>query len=134
MGRVLTYVLLLIVALAAGFYFYQRNILPIAVTAADLEKGGNFSAEERGTLKTACAQRIKKDTDTVCGCIADKVASDFSRFDRLLITASFQERLSDIVALTKGLVQSGVPADKIQSAEEGNKARVKEMLKACNAE
>ena len=134
MGRFLTFILLAVVVLGAGFYFYQRNILAVPVTASDLDKGGSFSADERATLKTACAARVKKDSDTVCSCIADKAATDLSRFDRMVITASFQERLSDVVALTKGLVQSGIPAEKVKLAEDGSKARMKDMLKTCNAE
>ena len=134
MRRLLTALLLAIAVLAIGFYFYQRNIVAVPVTAADLEKGGAYSADERSTLKTACAARVKKDSDAICGCITDKVATEFSRFDRLVITASFQEKLADIVALTKGLVQSGIPAEKVKSAEDGSKARMKDMLKACKAE
>ena len=134
MRRVLTVLVLAIVALSAAFYFYQRNIQAVPVTAADLEKGGTYSAEERASLTSACTARIKKDGEKVCGCITDKVATEFSRFDRMLITATFQEKLSDIVAITKGLVQSGIPVDKVKSAEEGGKARMKDMMKTCNAE
>ena len=130
----LTVLVLAIVALSAAFYFYQRNIQAVSVTAADLEKGGTYSAEERASLTSACTARIKKDGEKVCGCITDKVATEFSRFDRMLITATFQEKLSDIVAITKGLVQSGIPVDKVNSAEEGGKARMKDMMKTCNAE
>ena len=77
MVRFLTIVLLLLVLLGVGFYFYQRNIAAVPVTAADLEKGG-ATAAERTALTTACAARIKKDRDKVCGCIAgDKFASQF---------------------------------------------------------
>ena len=134
MGRFLSYVLLAIVVLAGGFYLYQRNIVAVPVSASDLEKGGSFSPDERAALTSACSARFKKDTDKVCGCIADKSATDFSRFDRIVITASLQEKLSDIVAITKGLIASGIPSDKVKAAEDGSKTRVKEMLKTCNAE
>ena len=134
MRRVLTFLVLAIVVLGTSFYFYQRTIQAVPVTGADLEKGGNYSAEERASLTSACTARIKKDGEKVCGCITDKVATEFSRFDRMLITATFQEKLSDIVAITKGLVQSGIPVDKVKSAEEGGKARMKDMMKTCNAE
>ena len=134
MGKLLRFLLLALVLLGGGFYLYQRNIAPVAVTVADLEKGGSFSADERAALKAACGLRVKKDGDMVCGCIADKAATDVSRFDRMVITASFQEKLSDIVGLTKGLVASGIPADKVKTAEDGAKARVKDIMKSCNAE
>lgn len=133
MGRLLKFLLLVVVLLGAALYFYQRNIAAVPVSAADIEKGGSFSAEERSTLKTACVARIKKDGEKVCGCIADKAASEISRFDRLVMTAGFQEKLADVVALTKGLVQSGIPIEKVKAAEDGSKTRVKEILKTCNA-
>lgn len=132
MGRFLTYLLLIIIAIGAGFYFYQRNITPLAVTAADIEKGGSFSADERATLVNACTARAKQDGAKVCGCIADKAATDLSRFDRLVMTASFQQKLSDIVAAGKGLIASGIPAEKIKAAEEGSKVRMKDIMKTCN--
>ena len=52
----------------------------------------------------------------------------------MIITASLQEKLSDIVGLTKGLIESGIPAAKVKEAEDGSKVKVKEMLKTCNAE
>lgn len=134
MGRILSYLLLAIVALGAMFYVYQRNITPIGVTAADLEKGGSFSSEERSALVAACTARAKQDAAKVCGCVADKVATDLSRFDRIVLTATFQEKLSDVVAAGKGLIASGLPADRIKAAEDGSKVRMKDILKTCNLE
>ena len=133
MRRLISFLVLALVVIGVSFYFYQRNIQAVPVSASDLEKGGSFSSGERAALMTACASRIKQDTDKKCGCIAGKVATEFSRFDRMMITASFQERLSDVVGITKGLVQSGIPVDKVKAAEEGNKIRLKEMLKNCEA-
>ena len=134
MGRLLKFLLLALVVLGIAFYFYQKNIPAAPVTAGDLEKGGNFSADERTTLVTACSARIKKDGEKVCGCIADKVASQFSRFDRQMMTATFQEKLADVVGLTKGLVSSGIPIETVKAAEDGAKGRIKDMMKTCNAE
>ena len=132
MGRFLTYLFLAIIALGAGFYFYQRNITPLTVTTADIEKGGSFPAEERTALVNACTTRAKQDGPKVCGCIADKAATELSRFDRLVMTATFQQKLSDIVAAGKGLIASGIPAEKIKTAEDGSKARMKDIMKTCN--
>ena len=134
MRRLLTLLLLAIIMIGTAFYLYQRNIPAGAVTSADIEKGGTYSAEERAALVSACQARTKKDGEKVCGCISDKVATEFSRFDRMVITATFQEKLSDIVAVTKGLVQSGIPAEKVKAAEDGSKGRIKELFKSCNAE
>lgn len=132
MGRFLTYLFLAIIALGAGFYFYQRNITPIAVTVADIEKGGSFSAQERADLVNACSARAKQDSAKVCGCIADRAATDLSRFDRIVMTASFEQKLSGIVAAGKGLVASGIPAEKIKAAEDGSKVRMKDIMNSCN--
>jgi len=134
MGRFLTYLLLALIALGIGFYFYQKNIVAVPVTMGDLEKGGVFTDGDRTALVSACTSRIKKDGDKVCACIADKVATQFTRFDRMVMTATFQEKFADIVALTKGLVTSGIPADTVKTAEDGAKTRIKDMMKTCNAE
>ncbi|MEQ1697360.1 MAG: hypothetical protein ABL901_16125 [Hyphomicrobiaceae bacterium] len=132
MGRFLTYLFLVIIALGAGFYFYQRNITAIPVTTADIEKGGSFSAAERAALVSACTTRTKQDGETICGCIADKAGTELSRFDRIVMTASFEQKLSGIVAAGKGLVASGIPAEKIKTAEDGSKVRMKDIMKTCN--
>lgn len=134
MGRFLSFVLLLLVLSGVAFYFYQRNIAPVPITAADLEKGGSFSPAERDSMKSACVAAVKKDGDKVCGCIADKAGADVSRFDRLVMTATFQHKMADVVALSKGLVNSGIPADKVKAAEDGSRQRVRDIMKSCNAE
>ncbi len=132
MRRFLTYLILAIIALGAGFYFYQRDITPIKVTAADLEKGGSFPPEERAALVAACTIQAEVNGEKVCGCIADKAGTELSRFDRLVMTATFRQKLAEIVAAGKGLVASGIPAEKIKTAEDGSKARMKDIMKFCN--
>lgn len=132
MMRFLTYFLLAIIALGAGFYMYQRNITPLTVTVADIEKGGSFSTEERAALVSACTGRAKQDGEKVCACIADKSGTELSRFDRMVMIASFQQKFADIVAAGKGLIASGIPAEKIKAAEDGSKQRMKDIMKTCN--
>jgi hypothetical protein len=132
MGRILRYLLLAVVVLGVAFYFYQRNIVAIPVSTADLAAGGAYSDADKTTLKTACAALIKKDTDTVCGCVTDK-AGAFSPFERKLITAAFQEKLSDVVALTKGMIASGIPADQMKAAEEAGRKHLTELRTSCKA-
>ena len=132
MGRILRYLLLAIVVLGVAFYLYQRNIAAVPLSAADLEKGGAFSDTDKSALKTACAALIKKDSDKVCGCIIDKAAG-YSHFDRMVMTATFQEKLSDIVGLTKGLIDSGLPADTIKAAEAASKQHFTELRTTCGA-
>lgn len=134
MGRFLGFLLLVLVLAGVAFYFYQRNIVAVPVTAADLDKGGSFPPAERDTMKSACVTAMKKDPEKVCGCITDKAATEISRFDRLVMTATFQHRLSDMVALSKGLVNSGIPAEKVRASEDSAKTRVRDILKSCDAE
>jgi hypothetical protein len=131
MRRILMYLVLALIVLGVGFYLYQRNIAPIPVSAADLEKGGAFSDAEKSALAAACAATIKKDTDKVCGCITDKAASGLSRFERMMATASFQGKVSDLVGITKGLIDSGIPADKVKAAESDAKTRFTDLTKTC---
>ena len=85
-------------------------------------------------MTAACAAVIKKDSDKVCGCIADKAATEFSRYDRMMMTASFRMKPSEAISQVKGLLASGIPADKVKAAEDGAPTRIKDMLKGCNAE
>jgi hypothetical protein len=125
------FLVLAIIAIGVAFYLYQRNIAPIPVTAADLDKGGSFSDAEKAALTSACSGAIKKDTDKVCGCLVDKAGTDLSRYERMMMTATFQAKLSDLVAIGKGLIDSGVPADKVKAAEQDGKQRLSDISKAC---
>jgi hypothetical protein len=132
MGRFLLWVLLAVIVLVGGFWYYQRNIAAIPVTAADLDKGGSYSDTDRVALRTACANLIKKDTDKVCGCIADK-AGEASRYQRMVMTAIFQEKPSDLVGLAKGLIAAGVSSDKMTAAENDAKQLHQDMKASCGA-
>ena len=132
MGRFLRWLLVALVVAGVAFYFYQRNIAAVPVAASDLETGGTFTDDEKSALKTACVNLIKKDSDKVCGCITDKAAA-FSHFDRMVMTATFQEKVSDIVGITKGLIASGIPADKIKAAEEAGKQHFSDLKTTCGA-
>jgi len=132
MGRFLLWLLLAVVVIGAGFYFYQRNIAAIPVTAADLEKGGSYSDADRSAIRTACANLIKKDTDKVCGCIADK-AGEATRYQRMVITAIFQEKPADLVGLAKGLIASGIAPDKMKAAEDSARQLHQDMKASCGA-
>lgn len=131
MRRVLIFLLLAIIVIGVGFYFYQRNIAPIPVASADLDKGGAFSDAEKATLTSACTAAVKKDTDKACSCVVQKAATDLSRFERMIATATLQGKVSDIVGLTKGLIDSGIPSDRMKSAEADAKTRITDLTKAC---
>jgi hypothetical protein len=131
LGRIL--LILLALFLVLGFFGYRwvARIEPMAMTAADLDKGGNFSAEEKSAFTAACTARIKKDADKTCACLADKAATEFSRFERLAMTASFEVSPAKMVAVVKGLVDAGVPKDKVEAVRDGSKERIKGLMKSC---
>lgn len=85
-GRILLGLLALLLVLGFFGYRWAAKIEPTAMTAADLDKGGDFSAEEKSAFTASCTTRIKKDADKTCGCLADKAATEFSRFERLTMT------------------------------------------------
>ena len=130
-GRILLGLLALLLLLGFFGYRWAAKIGPTAMTAADLDKGGNFSAEEKSAFIAACTTRIKKDADTTCGCLADKAATEFSRFERLTMMASLEGSPAKIVAIVKGLIDAGVPKDKIEAVRDGSKERVKDLMKSC---
>ena len=132
-GRI--FLILLAVVLALGFFGYRwaAKIQPTAMTAADLEKGGTFSEEEKSAFTAACATRIKKDADKTCGCLADKAATEFSRFERLTMTASFEASPAKMVAIVKGLADAGVPKDKLEAVRDGSKERINGLMKSCGS-
>ncbi len=134
MARLVKLMLLATVVMGAAFYIHLRNIAALPVALADLDKGGAFSAEERSTLKAACVARTRTDAERACGCLVDKAGSELSRFDRMVMTATFQQRLADVVALSRGLSQSGVARAQLKSVETDSRARVRDVMKACNAE
>lgn len=133
MARLAKLMLLATVVLGAVFFYYVRNVTAVPLTAADLDRGGRYTTEERATLKSACVAQTQKDAEQVCGCVVDKAATDVSRFDRLVLTATYRQKLADVVALSKGLAESGIARAKVKAAEDESRARVRDMLKACNA-
>lgn len=134
MGRFLTFLLLAVIAIGTGFYFYQKNIPAASVSVADFEKGGSFPDAERADMTTACKARFSTDGDKICGCMADRTAKEFSRYDRLMLTAVFKHKtLAEGVALAKGMVAAQIPPEKVKAAEDGAGSRIREMWKTCAA-
>ena len=79
--------------------------------AADLKVGGIYPPAERQALLDACQKNMKAPAadKSACTCIADRAGTEFSRFERLVLTAGFEGSPTKIVALTKGLIASGIP-------------------------
>jgi hypothetical protein len=105
----------------------------VKLTEADLKIGGDYPAEERQELLDICAKKRKTGTegDDRCVCIADRAGKDFSRFERLVFLASFEGNATRVVALTKGLIDSGIAQSRIDELQKDSKARIDGLLKAC---
>ena len=77
------------------------------LTAADLDVGSAFETEERTAFETSC-QGIKSESNSpeMCACVADFASSSLSRFDRLVVQATFEERPMQVVALVKDMAMA----------------------------
>jgi hypothetical protein len=126
-------IILLLIGIGVGFFFWAKNIEGVKLTAADLQPGGSYSAEERQAFVTACAKQSKAGADEkACACVADKAATDMSRFERLLLIAGFEMSPSKVVALIKGATDSGIEKADADAIEAKAKERIKGALEACH--
>jgi hypothetical protein len=114
-----------------GALYWASTVESVPVTAADLEPGGSYPPAEKQALLDACnKQNADKPTDA-CACIADKAGTELSRFLRLILTATMNKNATELVALSKGLVGSGVPPEKAQGIEKEANARFEGLSQAC---
>jgi hypothetical protein len=117
----------------AGTFYWASTVQSVKLTEADLKIGGDYPAEERQELLDICAKKRKTGTDgdDRCVCIADRAGKDFSRFERLVFLASFEGNATRVVALTKGLIDSGIAQSRIDELQKDSKTRIDSLLKAC---
>ena len=129
-------VFLAAIAALVGGYYWASTVESVKLTAADLEIGGSYPPEERQALLGACEKSVQgsKTDANACTCIAEKAGSEFSRFERLALTAGLEGSPTKIVALTKGLIEGGIAQDKVEAMEKGSKARIDGLLKSCGLE
>jgi hypothetical protein len=127
---------LVVLAVIIGGYYWASTVESVKITPEDLKVGGAYSPEERQALLDACQKNMKKPADDkgACTCIADKAGTEFSRFERLALTAGFEGSATKIVALTKGLMQSGIPETEVDAMEAESKKRINDLMKACDLE
>ena len=125
--------LLVFVAVVAGGLYWASTVESVKLTAADLDVGGSYPAEERQALVDSCQKSAGAPaTDKVaCTCIAEKAGTEFSRFERLALTAGFDGSPTMIVALTKGLIESGIPEEKANKMEANSKQRIESLMESC---
>lgn len=68
----------------------------------DLVFGGTFDKKERTAFETSCqAVTTERHSPEMCACVADFAAANLSRFDRLMVQATFEERPMQAAALIK---------------------------------
>jgi hypothetical protein len=118
-----------------GFGYWASNVESVKITEADLQVGGAYPPEERQQVLDVCTKKAKpgKEGDDRCACIADRAGKELSRFERLVLTASLEGSPTRIVALTKGLMDTGLSEEKSQALEKDSEKRFESLLKACGA-
>lgn len=118
-------------AAVIGIVYWASGIESVHVTEADLAIGGNYPPEEREALISACEKRnVSKRPDT-CTCIADRAGTELSRYSRLVLTAGLEGSASKVVAITKGLMESSVPQEKVEAADKDSQQHMQDLLQAC---
>ena len=124
---------LAVLAVVLGGYYWASTVESVKLDAADLKVGGTYLPAERLALLDACSKNVKKPADDkgACTCIADKAGTQFSRFERLALTAGFEGSPTKIVALTKGLIDSGIPQADVEKMQADSKTRISDLLNVC---
>ncbi len=128
--------LILFVAVVAGGLYWASTVESVKVTASDLEVGGSYPADERQSLLASCQKTVESPSSEspACACIADKAGTELSRFERLMLVAGLEVSPTKIVALTKGLIDSGIPEAKVNEMEANSKQRIEGLMESCGIE
>ena len=114
-----------------GVLYWASSVESVHVTEADLTVGGSYPPEEKQALLNACNSRNVKKREDSCTCIADRAGTELSRFLRLVLTATLEGSATKIVAVTKGLLDSGVPEEKTKEMEKQSEERFNALMQAC---
>jgi hypothetical protein len=114
-----------------GVLYWASGIESVHVTEADLAIGGSYSPAEKEALIAACNGRNVAKREDTCTCIADRAGTELSRFLRLVLTATLEGSATKIVAVTKGLLDSGVSEEKVKGVEKQSEQRFKDLMNAC---
>lgn len=126
----------LFLALAAGvfgLFYWGTTVEPVKIVASDLEVGGSYPDDEREALYAACNSKLNKpgDAQSGCRCLADRAGTDLTRFGRMELAATFEGDLTRLVALGKGLSESGIPEARAKEMQEASGQRIQQLLAAC---
>lgn len=124
------------VAVVIGGYYWASTVESVKLTAEDLKVGGSYPDDEREALLNSCKKTKKMPSPDkgACVCIADKAGTEFSRFERLVLTAGFERSPTKIVALTKGLIDSGIPEPEVNAMEASSNKRINDLMGSCGLE
>jgi hypothetical protein len=114
-----------------GVLYWASGVQSVQVTEADLAIGGSYPPDEKLALLNACNSRNVAKREDSCTCIADRAGTELSRFLRLVLTATLEGNATKIVAVTKGLLDSGVPEEKTKEIEKQSEQRFKALMQAC---
>jgi hypothetical protein len=124
------------IGIVVGGYYWASTVESVTITKADLDVGGSYPPQEREELLASCLKSMKAPPgeSAICTCIADRAGTQFSRFERLVLTAGFEGSPTRIVALTKGLMDSGISQSEGEALEAGSQQRINDLMKACGLE
>jgi len=127
---------LAVLAIVIGGYYWASTVESVKVTADDIKVGGTYPPQERQALLDACRKNMKipPAEHGACTCLADKAGTEFSRFERLVLTAGFDGSPTQIVALTKGLIASGIPQEEVDAMQADSKTRINDLMRSCGLE
>ncbi len=114
-----------------GVVYWASSVESVEVTEADLAIGGSYPPAEKEALLNACKARNVQKREDSCTCIADRAGTELSRFLRLILTATLEGSATKIVAVTKGLMNSGVPQERADALQKDAEQRFDGLMQAC---
>ncbi len=119
------------VAVVVGVAVWATNVEAVQISEADFAPGGAYTQADRDELLKACEQSKNPKLPNCCNCIADNGAK-LSRYSRLMLGAGLGGMNSTrMVAITKGLLESGVSEEKIEAAGKDLEQQAEEIKKSC---
>jgi hypothetical protein len=123
--------LVLCVVAVVGIAYWASRVEAVPITEADFVPGGTYTEADREALLNACERSKNAKVPNCCSCIADNGAK-LSRYSRLLLMTGLNGlNPTRMVAITKGLMQSGIPEEKIRAADKDLEQQSEAIKKSC---
>lgn len=118
-------------AVVIGIVYWASSVEAVHISEADLLPGGSYTQADREALLNACERSKNSKLPNCCACIADN-GGKLSRYSRLLLAVGLEGmNTTRMVAITKGLLESGVPEEKIEAANRDLEQQGEAIKKAC---